>query len=243
MNKFNTGLPSIDVRGDPVKRLGVIMALSGTGKSFMATMMASRMVQSGCRVLFIAVGDSESVVERRMDACLRGVSADKTSLICWVVPMNTHLAAIKESYAQTVEHGWAADIVIIDGLEGLGVEDLASKPLFQVRHELLDEVLEWLEHHDMIGMVTLQANRRSIHDEVITPEISAEFECVRKISDFWSMNANENDRRANTMRLCVLRRRRDSEDERFTVYLKTDMPNCSFSEITEDEYNREIARG
>lgn len=263
VEKFGIGFHGIDAvleGGLNRKEVGLVMGMSGTGKSYMLIWMATQLVMAKHKVLFITLENSKQITEKRFDACFTATKTDEllSKYDTKVIPQldeyakiwakDLHIAEFPmgktsiediEAYQNQIwsRYGWKPDVIILDYLDELKMP--SGKDLFEAQEQVLGQFKGWMQQTPndmgMVGITATQGNRTGTTTTVLTEaNLASCFNKIFKVDACWSLNVNDQEKDLGLMRFFVIKHR--NAKSRYMIYLKADLSNGRFEEISKEQY-------
>lgn len=249
--------------------LGVAIAPSGAGKSWLLASLGANALRNGKTVVHYSLELSENYTGLRYDCILSGISLDKISLhmekvkeslktvpgkliIKWYPTKSISLMGLRSHITKLKMLGTDPDLIIIDYADLLkfGNSKLA-------KHEVLEALYEELrgfagENQVPIWTVS-QSNREGLNDDIIEADKAAGAYAKIFPADFvMSLSRKAQDKLSNTARLHVIKNRFGIDGVTFPVYMDTSRgvinvhsetssggKEVSKTMTTDSEYNRQ----
>lgn len=218
--------------------LGVIVAPSGIGKSWILSALGANAVKQGLNVVHYSLELSESYVGKRYDCILSGISLDKIDnyqskvedvlkkitgnlTIKWYPTKSISLIGIRSHISKLQALNLKPDLIIIDYADLLKFGNST-----QAKHEALEslyEELRGLAGELQIPLYTAsQANRESTTSDVIEADKMAGAYAKIFPADFViSISRKPQDKISNTARVHVIKNRFGIDGITFPVYMDT----------------------
>lgn len=249
--------------------LGVAIAPSGAGKSWLLSSLGANALKQGKTVVHYSLELSENYTGLRYDCILTGISLDKIHLhvdkvketlgqipgkliIKWFPTKSVSLMGLRSHLTKLKMLGTEPDLVIIDYADLLKFGN--SK---MAKHEILEALYEDLrgfagENKIPIWTVS-QSNREGLNDDIIEADKAAGAYAKIFPADFvMSLSRKAQDKLSNTARLHIIKNRFGVDGVTFPVYMDTSRgvinvhsetsskgKEVSNTMTTDSEYNRQ----
>jgi replicative DNA helicase len=249
--------------------LGVAIAPSGAGKSWLLSSLGANALRRGKTVVHYSLELSENYTGWRYDCILTGISLDKINLhvdkvketlqkipgkliIKWFPTKSVSLMGLRSHLTKLKMLGTEPDLVIIDYADLLKFGN--SK---MAKHEILEALYEDLrgfagENKVPIWTVS-QSNREGLNDDIIEADKAAGAYAKIFPADFvMSLSRKAQDKLSNTARLHIIKNRFGVDGVTFPVYMDTSRgvinvhsetsskgKEVSNAMTTDTEYNRQ----
>jgi replicative DNA helicase len=249
--------------------LGVAIAPSGAGKSWILASLGANALRQGKTVVHYSLELSENYTGLRYDCILSGISLDKISLhmdkvqdslktisgkliIKWYPTKSISLMGLRSHLTKLKMLGTNPDLIIIDYADLLKFGN--SK---MAKHEILEALYEDLrgfagENQVPIWTVS-QSNREGLNDDIIEADKAAGAYAKIFPADFvMSLSRKAQDKLSNTARMHVIKNRFGVDGVTFPVYMDTSRgvinvhsetsskgKEVSNTMTTDSEYNRQ----
>ena len=269
---LSTGWPVIDelMKGGLAPgELGVAIAPSGAGKSWILSSLGANALREGKTVVHYSLELSENYTGWRYDCILTGISLDKINLhvdkvketlkavpgkliIKWYPTKSVSLMGLRSHLTKLKMLGTDPDLVIIDYADLLKFGNSKA-----AKHEILEALYEELrgfagENKVPIWTVS-QSNREGLNDDIIEADKAAGAYAKIFPADFvMSLSRKAQDKLSNTARLHVIKNRFGVDGVTFPVYMDTSRgvinvhsetssrgKEVSNTMTTDSEYNRQ----
>jgi len=238
---LSTGWPVIDelMKGGLAPgELGVAIAPSGAGKSWILSSLGANALREGKTVVHYSLELSENYTGLRYDCILTGISLDKISLhvdkvkealktvpgkliIKWYPTKSVSLMGLRSHLTKLKMLGTEPDLVIIDYADLLKFGNSKA-----AKHEILEALYEELrgfagENKVPIWTVS-QSNREGLNDDIIEADKAAGAYAKIFPADFvMSLSRKAQDKLSNTARIHVIKNRFGVDGVTFPVYMDT----------------------
>lgn len=238
---LSTGWPVIDelMKGGLAPgELGVAIAPSGAGKSWILSSLGANALREGKTVVHYSLELSENYTGLRYDCILTGISLDKISLhvdkvkealktvpgkliIKWYPTKSISLMGLRSHLTKLKMLGTEPDLVVIDYADLLKFGNSKA-----AKHEILEALYEELrgfagENKVPIWTVS-QSNREGLNDDIIEADKAAGAYAKIFPADFvMSLSRKAQDKLSNTARIHVIKNRFGVDGVTFPVYMDT----------------------
>ena len=147
------------------------------------------------------------------------------------------VATFRAYYAQVILHGFQPDIVIIDYVGEM--RDYPGMPAWESKARIVRELRGFATEEKVLVLTALQPNRSGKEKirlgEVLDSESLSEFNQIRPLDYFWTINRRQAEIECNMGRLFVDKQRGGADH--FEFHLKFDRRTLAIDEITKDAYN------
>lgn len=238
---ISTGWPVLDEimkGGLSPGELGIAIAPSGSGKSWLLAAIGANAVMAGKTVVHYSLELSENYVGIRYDCILSGISLDKIALhvdavkeklqhvpgkliIKWYPTKSVSLLGIHSHLTKMKMLGIIPDIVIIDYADLLKFGNSTK-----AKHEALEELYE--ELRGLAGELQVpvwsvsQSNREGLNSDIIEADKAAGAYAKIFPADFvMSLSRKAQDKISNTARIHIIKNRFGVDGVTFPVYMDT----------------------
>ena len=163
---------------------------------------------------------------------------DKRLLIIKQFPAGVmDVATFRAYYSQVLLHGFHPDVVIIDYVGEM--RDYPGMPSWESKTKIVRELRGFATEEKVTVLTALQPNRSAKEKirigEVIDDESLSEFNQIRPLDYFWTVNRRQIEIEANIGRLYVSKHR--GGQDHFEFHLKFDRRTLAIEEISKDSYN------
>lgn len=238
---LSTGWPVLDEitkGGLGPGELGVAIAPSGAGKSWLLSAIGANALKNGKTVVHYSLELSENYTGWRYDCILTGISLEKISLhvdkvkealanidgkliIKWYPTKSVSLMGLRSHLTKLKMLGTEPDLVIIDY-----ADLLKSGNNTMAKHDILEALYEELrgfagENQVPVWTVS-QSNRSGLNEDVIEADKAAGAYAKIFPADFvMSLSRKAQDKLSNTARLHVIKNRFGIDGVTFPVYMDT----------------------
>lgn len=238
---LSTGWPVVDeiMKGGLAPgELGVAIAPSGAGKSWLLASLGANALRNGKTVVHYSLELSENYTGWRYDCILSGISLDKISMhvdkvkqalntisgqliIKWYPTKSVSLMGLRSHLTKLKMLGTDPDLVIIDYADLLKFGNTKM-----AKHEILEALYEELrgfagENKVPIWTVS-QSNREGMNTDIIEADKAAGAYAKIFPADFvMSLSRKAQDKLSNTARLHIIKNRFGVDGITFPVYMDT----------------------
>lgn len=259
----STGWDSIDkiIQGGLGKgELGVIMAPSGGGKSWMLQYLGNNALKEGKNVLFYTLELSEEYTGRRFDTINTGIPADELStnkhkvlssienlpgklMIRYFAPRKTTLAQLSAHYEQSLNVGFKPDLIIVDYADKIRPDSYGRR--VERKDEELGNIYEDLRtmsnEYSVPCWTATQTKREGTTMEVIEANSIAEGYSKVMVSDLIiSMSRMTRDKVYNTARFHIVKNRLGTDGRTYKGIVDTDKGHIEIlDELIDDSSTKE----
>ena len=163
---------------------------------------------------------------------------DKRLLIVKQFPAGVlDVPTFRAYYSQVLLHGFQPDIVIIDYIGEM--RDYPGMPAWESKAKIVRELRGFATEEKVCVLTALQPNRSAKEKirigEVIDDESLSEFNQIRPLDYFWTINRRQAEIECNLGR-CFVSKHRGGSDH-FEFHLKFDRRTLAIEEISKDSYN------
>lgn len=257
-NPITTGWPRMDEickGGLGNSELGVVIAPTGAGKSFILVHLAAQALKQGKTVVYYTLELKDTVVGQRFDACLTGVplkehTERKTEIIKKIADIKGKLIIkeypTKSASTQTLKNhieklkrrGINPDMVLVDYGDLLK----PSRSSSEKRHEL-EETYEGLRNiaqtYSIPVWTASQTNRSGLNAEVITMESISEAFNKCFVADFiFSLSRTVQDKQSNKGKIFVAKNRNGVDGLIYDAHV--DWSDATINILDRDEENEKM---
>lgn len=238
---LSTGWPVIDEitkGGLAPGELGVAIAPSGAGKSWLLASLGANALRNGKTVVHYSLELSENYTGWRYDCILTGISLEKISLhvdkvketlanvdgkliIKWFPTKSVSLMGLRSHLTKLKMLGTDPDLVIIDYADLLksGNGKMAK---YEVLEALYEELRGFAGENQVPIWTVSQSNREGLNDDIIEADKAAGAYAKIFPADFvMSLSRKAQDKLSNTARLHVIKNRFGVDGVTFPVYMDT----------------------
>jgi predicted 3-demethylubiquinone-9 3-methyltransferase (glyoxalase superfamily) len=238
---LSTGWPVIDeiMKGGLAPgELGVAIAPSGAGKSWILASLGANALRQGKTVVHYSLELSENYTGWRYDCILTGISLEKISLhvdkvketlqnidgkliIKWFPTKSVSLMGLRSHLTKLKMLGTDPDLVIIDYADLLkfGNSKLAK---YEILEALYEELRGFAGENQVPIWTVSQSNREGLNDDIIEADKAAGAYAKIFPADFViSLSRKAQDKLSNTARMHVIKNRFGVDGVTFPVYMDT----------------------
>jgi len=240
-NPIPTGWPVLDEimkGGLGPGELGMAIAPSGAGKSWLLASIGANALKQNKRVVHYTLELSENYTGIRYDCILTGIPIEKTSLhidkiesalkdhpgeliIKWFPTKSVSLMGLRAHLSKLKVIDKSPDLVVIDYADLLK----SSNPKL-AKHEMLEILYEELRglagEFELPVWTVSQSNREGLNDDIIEADKAAGAYAKIFTADFvMSLSRKAKDKLSNTARLHVIKNRFGPDGMTFPAYMDT----------------------
>jgi len=218
--------------------LGVAIAPSGAGKSWILASLGANALRNGKTVVHYSLELSENYTGWRYDCILTGITLEKIKLhvdkvketlenvpgkliIKWFPTKSVSLMGLRSHLTKLKMLGTEPDLVIIDYADLLkfGNSKLAK---YEILEALYEELRGFAGENQVPIWTVSQSNREGLNDDIIEADKAAGAYAKIFPADFvMSLSRKAQDKLSNTARLHVIKNRFGVDGVTFPVYMDT----------------------
>ncbi len=218
--------------------LGVAIAPSGAGKSWILASLGANALRNGKTVVHYSLELSESYTGWRYDCILTGIALEKIKLhvdkvketletipgkliIKWFPTKSVSLMGLRSHLTKLKMLGTDPDLVIIDYADLLkfGNSKLAK---YEILEALYEELRGFAGENQVPIWTVSQSNREGLNDDIIEADKAAGAYAKIFPADFvMSLSRKAQDKLSNTARLHIIKNRFGIDGITFPVYMDT----------------------
>lgn len=218
--------------------LGVAIAPSGAGKSWLLSSLGANALKQGKTVVHYSLELSENYTGLRYDCILTGISLDKINLhvdkvketlekmpgkliIKWFPTKSVSLMGLRSHLTKLKMLGTDPDLVIIDYADLLkfGNSKLAK---YEILEALYEELRGFAGENKVPIWTVSQSNREGLNDDIIEADKAAGAYAKIFPADFvMSLSRKAQDKLSNTARIHIIKNRFGVDGVTFPVYMDT----------------------
>lgn len=238
---ISTGFPIFDAitkGGHGRKEMGVVIAPTGTGKTFVLVHLGAAALRQGLNVVHYTLELSSHVIANRYDACLTGIPLDnlierkeevlqnikdiKGTLIVKEYPTKSATTnTIRSHLTKLKQNGILPDVVIVDYADLLRASSMRKEKRDELE-EIYEDLRAIFQEFDVAGWTASQTNRSGLSADIVTMESISEAFNKCFVADFiFSLSRKITDRNTNQGKMFIAKNRNGPDGLVYNIFMDT----------------------